>query len=155
MDNLIVISSPLRKDMLSALYWEHQGVTSMQSRANTTIYWPGMNRDIRTTRCNFTFCNEIPPKQQQEPLVMAPSPSWPFQQIYAEYFEFNNHHYLAIVDCFSCWLNIYHFNPTKAVSQTLITIMRALFLIYEITEEISTYGGPKFSSSIFAAFLSK
>ena len=69
----------------------------MQSRANTTVYWPGMNRDIIITRCSRKFCNDVGPKQQQqEPLVMTP-----FQQICADYFEYNNHHYLAIVDCFS------------------------------------------------------
>ena len=71
MNNQIVILSPLRKDILSALHCAYQGVTSMQLRVNTTVYWPGMNRDIRTTRYNRIFCNEIAPKQQQEPLVFS------------------------------------------------------------------------------------
>ena len=49
MDNQIVIPFPTRKDIFSALHLAHQGVTSLWSRANNTIYWHEMNKGIRTT----------------------------------------------------------------------------------------------------------
>ena len=101
MDNQIAIRSSLRKDILSALHLAQQGVTTMKSRANTTVYWLGINKNISTTRYNCNFCNEIAPKTQQEPLNMRPSLFWPFQQSCAYYFEYNTHQCLPIADCFS------------------------------------------------------
>ena len=69
---------------------------------------------------------------------MTLSPSWSFQPIFTNYFEYINHIYLAIVDSFSSWLNIYHFHPTKVATQTLITTLRNLFVSYGIPGEIST-----------------
>ena len=77
LDNRVVIPSTLEKHVLSALHSRsvHQEVTSMRSRTNTTVYWPEMNMDIKTTVYNCKFCNAITTKQQQELLVMKPSPS--------------------------------------------------------------------------------
>ena len=88
--------------------------------------------DIKTTVYNCKFCNAIATKQQQELLVMKPSPSWPFQQICANYIECNNHHYLAIVDNLSGLLNIYHFLLSEVVTKTLIATLRALLVSYRI-----------------------
>lgn len=77
LDNRVVIPSTLEKHVLSALHSRsvHQEATSMRSRTNTTVYWPERNMDIKTTVCNCKFCNAIATKQQQELLVMKPSPS--------------------------------------------------------------------------------
>ena len=47
------------------------------------------------------------------------------------------------------------FPPTKVTSQTLISTLRALFIAYGIPEEISTDGGPQFTSTTFQNFLSE
>ena len=86
---------------------------------------------------------------------MTTSPFWPFQKICSDYFEQQGHHYISIVDRFSAWLNIYHFPPNRVTSQTLISTLRALFIAYGIPEEISTNGGPQFTSKIFENFFSK
>ena len=142
MDRCIVILPSLQKHILYALHSVHQGVSGMKARANTTIYWPGMINNIRSTRYNCKHCNEIAPSQPKEPLMATPSPDWPFQLICADYFELNNHSYLAIVDRFSGWLNIYHFKPGCSTNNTLISTCRSLFIAYGAPEEISTDGGP-------------
>ena len=114
-----------------------------------------MNKDIRNTQYSCHSCNETTQKQHQEPLAMATSPLWPFQKICSDYFEQQGHHYISIVDQFSAWLNTYHFPPTKVTSQTLISTLRVLFIPYGIPEEISSDGGPQFTSKIFGNFLSK
>ena len=94
MDHCIVILPSLQKHVLYALHSAHQGVSGMKARANATIYWPGIINNIRSTRYNCKHCNEIAPSQPREP----PNPDWPFQLICADYFELNNHSYLAIVN---------------------------------------------------------
>ena len=85
--------------------------------------------------------------------MATPSPNWPFQLICADYFEQNNHSYLAIVDQFSGWLNIYHFKPGCSINNTLISTCRSLSIACGAPEEISTDGDPQFMSNEFQTFL--
>ena len=62
---------------------------------------------------------------------------------------------MSVVDCFTAWLNIYHFSPNQVTSNSLISTLRALFIAYGIPEEISTDGGPQFTSTAVKTFLSK
>ena len=111
LDRRIVIPAPLRKQVLSTLHAAHQGVTGMSSRANQSVYWPGMNSSIRNYRESCGTCATNAPSQRKEPLELTPTPKWPFQQICADYFDVAHYSYLSIVDRFSGWICIYHFHP--------------------------------------------
>ena len=87
MDHCIVIPPSLQKHVLYALNSAHQGVSGIKAMANTIIDWPVMTNNICSTRYNCKHCNEIAPSQPREPLMATPSPDWPFQQIFADYFE--------------------------------------------------------------------
>ena len=78
-------------------------------------------------------------------------PDWPFQLICADYFELNNHSYLAIVERFSGWLNIYHFKFGCPISSTLISTSRSLFIAYCIwcPRRNNIDDGPQFTSNEF------
>jgi len=104
MDARIVIPRPLRKQILTNLHASNQGISSMKSRANISVYWPGMDAQMREFKNKCSDCLKHSPSQQAEPLILTPSPEWPFQQICTDYFELNGHAYLAIVDRFSGWL---------------------------------------------------
>ena len=152
MSHRIVIPRSLCQQILNNLHAAHQGTTGMTARANQTVYWPEMNASIRNHRSMCQSCCQIAPSQSSEPLILTPPPQWPFQQICADYFENEGHSYLTIVDRFSYWINIYHF-PSTATATSLLTQLRLLFTSYGVPEEISTDGGPQFSSSAFRSFL--
>ena len=63
----IVIPSSLRDHVLQSLHAAHQGVSSMIARADTSVYWPGINEDIRRTRERCSACNSITPPQPNAP----------------------------------------------------------------------------------------
>ena len=152
MDGRIVIPTAYRAKVLRSLHSAHQGVTSMIARAQHTVYWPGMTLAIRNTRYKCQRCNETAPSQAREPLCLAPSPSYPFQQICMDYFELEGHSYLVNADRFSGWITVYHF-PQSATSRQLISICRASFQSYGVSEELSSDGGPQFTSHDFKQFL--
>ena len=152
MDGRVVVPVSYRQKILRSLHSAHQGVTSMIGRASHTVYWPGMSLAIRNLRYNCQRCNETAPSQTQEPLMTAPAPLYPFQQICMDYFELASHSYLVIADRFSGWITIYHF-PTRATSSQLISICRASFKDYGVSEELSSDGGPQFASHEFKRFL--
>ena len=153
LNSRIIIPDSYRATTLKMLHSAHQGVGSMTRRANQTVYWPGITTSIRSTRYNCERCNSSSPSQAKEPLLTSKSPEYPFQYVCADYFEIKGHHYLVIVDRFSSWITIYYFPPMKLDSKTLIGTFRELFINYGIPEEISSDGGPQFTSVEFQNFI--
>ena len=59
MDDCLVIPNNSRTSKLRALHSAHQKVSSIKSRANAAVYWPGINNNIRNVQYTYHFCNEI------------------------------------------------------------------------------------------------
>ena len=152
LDCRIVIPHSLRKRVLRCLHSAHQGVVGMKARANETIYWPGLDADIRNFRNNCSICNTISPSQPREPLILTPTADWPFQSIVMDLFEVEHHSYMACADRFTGWLILYHLG-TQQDSRKIISLCRSLFENYGVPEDLSSDGGPQFTSSAFLEFL--
>ena len=153
LDSRIVIPKALRKRILNCLHMAHQGCTGMQSRAQVSIYWPGMNASIKQRRETCPVCTIKAPSQSREPLVLTPTPDWPFQNICMDMFEIKGHLYLVCVDRYSGWPIIYHLKPGHATAKHLIELSRVIFMAYGAPEEVCTDGGPAFVSNDYQNFL--
>ena len=143
--NRLVIPKYLRPRILRSLHSAHQGTEGMRSRASTSVYWPGINQDIRQTRFNCTACDNIAPRRAQEPLQLKPLNQYPFKDICADGFEINGVHYVAIVDRFSGLILLYHIK-NSLTSQDLIRIFRSIFTSYGVSKNLYTDGGLPFQS---------
>ncbi len=153
LDQRIVIPRTLRKVVLSNLHSANQGTTGMKFRANQCVYWPGMDRSINIHRETCLDCIRNAPSHRSEPLILTPSPSYPFEQVCADYFHLQGHSYLTIVDRFSGWICIYAFKAHEVHHQMLQRIFRDLFIAYGVSAELSTDGGPQFMATGFQDFL--
>ncbi|MEO2242304.1 MAG: DDE-type integrase/transposase/recombinase, partial [Candidatus Poseidoniia archaeon] len=152
MDNRIVVPTAYRARVLKSLHSAHQGVSSMLARARQTVYWPGLDTAVHNVRFSCHQCNERAPAQSKEPLQPSQAPLYPYQQICCDYFELGHNSYLSIADRFSGWISIYHF-INSTTSRQLISICRALFTSYGAAEELSSDGGPQFTSHEFQRFM--
>ena len=152
MDGRTVIPHSLRGKVLKALHSAHQAVVGMKARANESVYWPGMDTAIRHHYASCVACSRIAPSQPKEPLILTPSPDWPFQQVVMDLFHIESSTYLACADRLTGWLILYHLDPL-ASSSKVISICRELFQTYGVFEELSTDGGPQFTSEAFKQFL--
>ena len=101
--NRIVVPPALRADILSALHSAHQGVTSMNARAESAVFWPGITSAITALRQNCDNCNRNAPSQPNIPPTPPVPPVYPFQCICADYFKYQGCNYLVIVDRYSNW----------------------------------------------------
>ena len=54
----IIVPPLLRDRVLSSLHAAHQGVTQMTSRADTSVFWPGITTDINILRNNCNSCKQ-------------------------------------------------------------------------------------------------
>ena len=134
----VIIPPSLRPEVLSVLHAAHQGVTCMNLRAETSVFWPGITPDISDTRTNCTHCNRIAPSNPSTPPTPLSTPEYPFQ------------YYVAIVDRYSNWPIL---EKSHASGAGLLTCLRRTFVTYGIPEELASNDGPEFTSNATRQFL--
>ena len=146
-----VIPPSLREDVLQALHAAHQGTTSMQLHADSTVFWPGLCSDIIRIRKNCSHCDKMAPSHPAAPPTPPILPAYPFQSICSDYFHHSGKFYLVVVDRYSGWPIV---EKAKEGSQGLITCLRHTFVTYGISDELSSDGGPEFQAAATQKFLS-
>ena len=94
----IVTPPSLRQHVLSVLHSAHQGVTSMISHAETTLFWPGITPAITALRTHCYHCNRMAPSQPSAPPCPSVPPAYPLQCVCTDFFHYKGIHYLVVVD---------------------------------------------------------
>ena len=148
----VVIPPSLRHEVIDTLHAAHQGTTSMLARAETTVFWPGITLAIHNKRSTCHSCNRNAPSNPYSPPTPLAIPDYPFQLICADFFHYKGQHYLVIVDRYSNWPIVDRAdNGTKG----LIDCLKRTFTTFGIAEELSSDGGPEFTSATFQSFLTQ
>ena len=153
----IVVPPSLRQQVLSTLHAAHQGVSSMESRARSTVFWPGLINDISATRAACQECNKIAPSQPHLPPAPYDPPTTPFEKIVADFFHFGGWYYLVVADRLSGWPEAFKCDQGSSQSGAdgLISCLRQCFAVFGVPTEISSDGGPEFTAHRTADFLKK
>ena len=99
----IIIPTSLCPTCLNALHATHQGVSRMTARAEASLFWPGITKDITATRERCATCNSNAPSQPAMPSVTPEEPLYPFQNIAADFFHHQGNTYLVLVDRYTNW----------------------------------------------------
>ena len=146
----VVIPLSLRQEVLAALHSAHQGVTSMLSRAEDSVFWPGITGDISSARTGCNHCNRMTPSQPNAPPTPPVAPTYPFQCVCADYFHYKGCNYLVIVDRYSNWPIV---ERSSSGASGLVTCLRRTFVTFGIPDELASDGGPEFTSSTTRRFL--
>ncbi|KAJ8373500.1 hypothetical protein SKAU_G00040800 [Synaphobranchus kaupii] len=146
----VVIPPSLRGEVLSALHAAHQGVSMMTARAESSVFWPGMSADISATRRNCEHCHRMAPSQPGAPPTPPIPAVYPFQAVCSDFFMHRGVHYLVTVDRYSNWPII---SKSTDGAAGLINHLRRAFLTYGTPEELTSDGGPEFTSTETRSFL--
>ena len=147
----VVIPPPLRDKILISLHSAHQGISQMCSRAEASVFWPGMTTAIKNIREQCTSCSRIAPSQPSAPPTPPIMPLYPFQAIAADFFTYRGTYYLVAVDRYSNWPIV---ETSNNGSKGLISALRKIFTTFGISEELTSDGGPEFISGELNKFLS-
>ena len=150
--NRVVIPPRLRSEVLENLHSAHQGVTSMTARADASVFWPGITKDISKIREQCYHCNNMAPSQPDAPPVTPIRPEYPFQAICADYCLKAGTGYLVSVDRYSNWPVVQRVRNGEATSKNLIATLKNHCGTYGIPEELSSDGGSQFESNEASQF---
>jgi len=145
----LVIPSSLQKSILERIHEGHQGIVKCRERAKTSIWWPGVSRDVETFVNNCSKCAAFRPNHT-EPLIPSQLPERPWQNVGTDLFFYNNSNYLLVVDYFSRWIEIAKLNGTT--SDDVISHLKSIFARNGIPEVLRSDCGPQFCSRLFSTF---
>ncbi len=148
----IVVPAALLKDVLDDLHRSHQGIERTKRRARQTVFWPGINSDIKSTVEACEPCQVHQPSQQKETMLSDPPAMRPFEDTSADLFSQGKCHYLVYVDRYSGWPTV-HAWRADPTSQQVINALAKDFATFGVPLRLRTDGGPQFTSATFMKFL--
>ena len=95
-----MIPESLQKEVLHKLHEGHLGITHCRSRAQISVWWPGLTQELKS------FIQQCPEcardyKPNKKPLIPSYLPDYPWQQVAADLFQLKGSDYIMIVDYFS------------------------------------------------------
>ena len=151
--NRVVIPPTLRPEVLENLHSAHQGVTSMNARAESSVFWPNITADINNVRSRCFHCDKMAPSQPSAPPVAPVYPDYPFQMICGDYCLKEGTGYLVIVDRYSGWPVVTKVRHGEGTSKYLIAALKNHCSTYGIPEELSSDGGSQLDSKETTQFL--
>ena len=149
----LVVPRKLRKEVLERLHSSHQGIERTRRRARQSVYWPGIDNDVKNSVQSCNKCQQMLPSLQREPMIVEDEPSRPFERVSADYFEHAGKQYLIYADRLSGWPMVKMFNQ-GATAGKLITSLRKFFSATGVPEIFRCDGGPQFKADVLMKFFS-
>ena len=139
----IVVPDKMKHETLQKIHQGHQGIQRCRLRVNTSVWWPGVSRDMEEFVRSCLECQQsaILPR---EPLLQSPLPSHPWERVTSDLFEHKKSTYLLVVDYFSRFVEIEKL--TSTTSSSVITHLKAIFSRHGIPATLITDNGPQYSS---------
>ena len=146
----ICIPSSLRGAVLQTIHKGHQGITKCRERAKTTVWWPGITKEIKDLVASCARCIQKQPAQRHEPLDPSEPPERPFQRVGTDLFEHSKQQYLVLVDYYSRYIEIARL--ASQTSKQVVEKLKTMFSRHGIPQTVVSDNSTQFSSQEFADF---
>ncbi|XP_055622805.1 uncharacterized protein K02A2.6-like [Toxorhynchites rutilus septentrionalis] len=155
MNNRILIPVGIRSEILERLHVSHGGIENTMKLARDTVFWPGINDQIRQRIQNCSACIKNSANQQHQPMQTHQIPSYPYQKVSLDLCEQQikgkKHIFLVTVDHFSDFIEVEEI-AGEASSRVIVQKCRRNFARYGTPMFVTTDGGPQFDSAEFSKF---
>ena len=145
----IVVPASMQRETLGKLHGGHQGIEQCRQRAQISVWWPGISRQIEEMLAKCPHCvKEKNP--QREPLIPTTLPDYSWQKLGLDLFILDGTTYLLAADYFSRYPEVVKLTTTTTVS--VITDLKSIFSRYGIPEEVVSDNGPQYASQALSDF---
>lgn len=147
----IVIPKSMRNLILEKIHIGHPGINKSIQRANTAVYWPGINSQIENLVNKCKMCQIYSNSLPKEPIINHEIYSTPWYKVGIDIFEFKNEYYLIAVDYYSKYVEMMSLNKNMTAN-TVINKLKSIFARHGIPAIVMTDNGPQFTSEEFKNF---
>ena len=146
----LIIPFQMRPQMLMLIHQDNFGMEKFTLKARECLFWPGITKYIKEIVSNCTKCLQFAKQQQKETFQQHSLPSYPWQKLASDLFDFKGAHYLIVADYYSKFPVVRKLNSTT--SSVIINHLKSIFAEYGIPHTIITDNGPQYSSKEFQRF---
>jgi len=148
----LIIPTELRNVVLTALHTHHLGIEKTRNLARTTVYWPGLNKEIIEVVEQCTTCNELHDTQKRCNLQPYDIPPCAWHTLGTDVFYYHGDKFLLIVDYYSKFPIVKKLMNES--SSHIISTFKEVFAEYGIPEKIVSDSGSNLTSQEFKTFAS-
>lgn len=110
-----------------------------------------MTAHLETFISNCEQCATYRQQQRKEPLMVSSLPGRPWMRVAADLFQYQDSHYLLLVDYYSRYPEVYRLSSLQSVK--VIEGLKQAFSRYGIPDELISDNGPQFTSTEFHHFM--
>ena len=115
----------------------------MTSCAEFSVCWRSITPAIANMRARCRSWNERAPSQPHSSPLASQKPVDPFQCKCVIYFKYNGCKYVVVVDRYYGWPIL---QQSQDSSSGLVSCLRENFVIKDLADELSSDGGPEFTT---------
>ena len=161
-DNIILrgdrtlIPESMKPYIMEQIHSAHMGIEKCRLRAQASVFWPGISRDIENYVKNCDTCLRHQRNQPHQPLMPHDVPELPWQTVGADIMTLDGQDHIVLVDYHS---KMPFIRRTGSAGQTttasVISAMSQVFGEHGIPERLISDNGTPFSSTEFRAFARK
>ncbi|XP_077536156.1 uncharacterized protein LOC144148507 [Haemaphysalis longicornis] len=149
MGGRLVVPEALRRDIVNLLHDGHQGVNRCLAVARDSVWWPGLNSQVKAAVENCPACASTR-VQRCEPMIPTETPSAPWERVAIDLFHFANQDFLVVVDYRSRYPEVITLRSTSA--DAVISAIKSTFARHGIPVTVVSDNGPQFSCEAFEDF---
>ncbi|XP_033095389.1 uncharacterized protein K02A2.6-like [Anneissia japonica] len=135
------------------LHKGHPGIEATKRRAREIVYWRSMCDDISKFVSSCQVCNALKAHQAKEPLLLHNIPDLPWTIVATDIFEWNNKHYLVLVDSYPGWFEMN--TLTDLTSATVIVKLKRHFATHGTLQILISDNRGQYSGHQFKQFASE
>ena len=147
------IPSLLSKACLNLLQEGHPGIVKMKHRAQTSVYWIGLNKEIEDHILRCEPCQINSKSQSKEPVIPIEIPNRLWQKLGADLFFQGGKWYLLICDYHSKFPVVHGLPATS--SEDVISALSSSFSVFSIPEHIISDNGSQFTTKGYQEFAAR
>ena len=140
----IIIPVEMRKTILIAIHEGHLGMEKCMRRARQSIFWPGINNEIKMLVSQCEECIRKLASKEKEPMLVAEVPTRPWQKVGSDLFAHGGANYIIITDYYSLYPEVYRLKSQEA--EDVIVALKDSFSRHGTPDELFSDNGPCYKS---------
>ena len=137
----------LRAEIKKDIHASYAGVEGCLMRARESVYWPGMNSELKRWISTCEPCRLFEVSHGKETLMSHDIPQRPWEKVAVDLFTLNQKDYLVTVDYYSGYWELDRLHNTD--SGTVVRKLKAHFARHGSPCQLVSDNGPQFVAAEF------